>query len=193
MRCHLYKNLMFLLFLLVMLNVSFLTYTLLTTNFSPTEERSVEGKSLLDGGNWRTRVPLFGKSVENILDQLSHGPRTPVFLYKPVCRSGSCTRYSGLELKKIFREHGFDIVEKNDKDWTVSLTNGVSGVPKVTKVMSELYVCEINSLHSRLSLCALNLLCRRYSPIGYYPLCLNYLKILCGFGRGRCRPQNVKK
>ena len=144
MRCHIYKNLLFVLFVLVVLNVSFLTYTVLTTNFSPTEERTVEGKSILDGGNWRTRIPLFGKSVESILDQLSHGPRTPVFLYKPVCRSGSCTRYSGLELKKIFRENGFDIVEKSDKDWTVSLTNGVSGVPKVSKVLCELFEVTFN-------------------------------------------------
>lgn len=131
MRCHIYKNLMFVLFVLAVFNVSFLTYTILMTNL-PTEERTLEGR-LMDG-SWRTRVPLFGKSVENILDQLSHGPRTPVFLYKPVCRSGSCTRYSGLELKKIFRASGFDIVEKDDKDWTLSLTNGVSGVPKVSKV-----------------------------------------------------------
>jgi hypothetical protein len=144
MRCHIYKNLLFVLFVLVVLNVSFLTYTVLTTNFSPTEERTVEGKSILDGGNWRTRIPLFGKSVESILDQLSHGPWTPVFLYKPVCRSGSCTRYSGLELKKIFRENGFDIVEKSDKDWTVSLTNGVSGVPKVSKVLCELFEVTFN-------------------------------------------------
>ena len=122
---------MFVLFVLAVFNVSFLTYTILMTNL-PTEERTLEGRSM--DGSWRTRVPLFGKSVENILDQLSHGPRTPVFLYKPVCRSGSCTRYSGLELKKIFRASGFDIVEKDDKDWTLSLTNGVSGVPKVSKV-----------------------------------------------------------
>lgn len=134
MRCHIYKNLMFVLFVLAVFNVSFLTYTMFTTNFAPIEDRTIEGRSILDGGNWRTRVPLFGKSVESILDQLSHGPRTPVFLYKPVCRSGTCTRYSGLELKKIFRENGFDIVEKSDKDWTVSLTNGVSGVPKLSKV-----------------------------------------------------------
>lgn len=126
---------MFVLFVLAVFNVSLLTYTILTTNIASTEERNVEGRSILDGGNWRTRVPLFGKSVESILDQFSHGPEKPVFLYKPVCRSGSCTRYSGLELKRIFRENGFDIVDKSDKDWTVSLTNGVSGLPKVSKVM----------------------------------------------------------
>ena len=126
---------MFLLLVLAVFNVSLLTYTILTTNIAPAEERTVEGRSILDGGNWRTRVPLFGKSVESILDQFSHGPQIPVFLYKPVCRSGSCTRYSGLELKRIFQENGFDIVDKSDKDWTVSLTNGVSGVPKVSKVM----------------------------------------------------------
>ena len=128
---------MFVLFILAVFNVSFLTYTMLTTNITSTQERTIEGASVLDSGNWRTRVPLFGKSVESILDQLSHGPQTPVFLYKPVCKSGSCIRYSGLELKKIFRENGFNIVEKNDKDWTVSLTNGVSGLPKLTKVMLE--------------------------------------------------------
>ena len=126
---------MFLLLVLAVFNVSLLTYTILTTNIAPAEERTVEGRSILDGGNWRTRVPLFGKSVESILDQFSHGPQIPVFLYKPVCRSGSCTRYSGLELKRIFQENGFDIVDKSDKDWTVSLTNGVSGVPKISKVM----------------------------------------------------------
>ena len=135
MRCHIYKNLMFLLLVLAVFNVSLLTYTILTTNIAQAEERNVEGRSILDGGNWRTRVPLFGKSVESILDQFSHGPQIPVFLYKPVCRSGSCTRYSGLELKRIFQENGFDIVDKSHKDWTVSLTNGVSGVPKVSKVM----------------------------------------------------------
>lgn len=127
---------MFVLIVLAVFNVSFLTYTMFIMNFASTQEGNLEGRSsILDNGSWRSRMPLFGKSVEIILDQLSHGPQPPVFLYKPVCRSGVCTRYSGLELKRIFRENGFNIVDKSDKDWTVSLTNGVSGVPKVSKVI----------------------------------------------------------
>lgn len=135
MKCHVYKNFMFVLLLLVLFNLSFMAFSLFSTNLNAAELKAVEGRYATLSNSWRTRVPLFGKSIEDILDQLSRGPQTPVFLYKPVCRSDAgCASYSGLELRKIFTQNGFDIVERNDKDWTVSLTNGVSGVPKVTKV-----------------------------------------------------------
>lgn len=134
MRCQIYKNFMFVLLTLALFNISFMAYSLFSANLNPTEERILQGRYSTSFDGWKTRIPLFGKSIDIILDQLSHGPQTPVFLYKPVCRSGSCARYSGIELRKIFEQNGFDIAERNDKEWTVSFTNGVSGVPKVTKV-----------------------------------------------------------
>ena len=141
MRCHIYKNFMFVLLLLALFNLSFMAFSLFSTNLNVAELKAVGERYATLTNSWRRRVPLFGKSIEDILDQLGHGPQIPVFLYKPVCRSDSCASHSGKELRKIFARSGFDIVDRSDKEWTVSLTNGVSGVPKVTKVRNILFAC----------------------------------------------------